>query len=206
MNPDNFPDRQYTYVYHSPGIEPWICGLLKDRVVENVLDVGCGVGSWGFLIKNYISPDANIIGVDLSAEKLERLKKFKIYNELIPADITTLKLDSKFDVILAIEVLHNLSNDVAVFLSYVEMHLAKKGLIVVSGPSNPHLMRALRKRNYEVYDYQLRGLVLTNTATGKTKVMWRESKFLRIFGMLLRFVRFFGAKDPKYVLAFKESV
>lgn len=96
MNPtDNFPDRHYTYVFHSPGIEPWICGLLKNRTITKVLDIGCGVGSWGFLIRNYISPNAEIIGVDISAEKLEKLRNLNIYNELVSADITTLKFNDE---------------------------------------------------------------------------------------------------------------
>ena len=65
---------------------------------------------------------------DISAEKLGKLRNLNIYNELVSADITTLKFNDEFDAILAIEVLHGLGN-IENFLSNIEVKLAKKGLI-----------------------------------------------------------------------------
>jgi protein-L-isoaspartate O-methyltransferase len=37
-------DSEYSLTFHSPGIEPWITGLLKNFKPSSVLDVGCGLG------------------------------------------------------------------------------------------------------------------------------------------------------------------
>ncbi len=37
-------DQDYIKVFHSPGVEPWITGLLKVVRPRSVLDVGCGFG------------------------------------------------------------------------------------------------------------------------------------------------------------------
>jgi len=184
MKPTNFSDEYYTHVFHSPGIEPWVCGLLNKRTVNRVLDIGCGLGSWGFIIKSYISQNAEIIGVDKSGEKPEKLRDLRIYSKLISSDIVDLKSESNFDVMLAIEVLHELSN-VEKSLPIIEMKLARKGLIIICGPSTRSLARTLEERNYTMYECSLRGLILTEIQTGKAKLMWSESKAIRILGSLI---------------------
>ncbi|MCW4009509.1 MAG: class I SAM-dependent methyltransferase [Candidatus Bathyarchaeota archaeon] len=200
----NFPDRQYTYVFHSPGIEPWICGLLKNRNIKNVLDLGCGVGSFGFLIKNYVAPQAELVGIEISPEKIEKLKNFNIYNELIVADVTAVNFSREFDAILLIEVFHSLAN-LDAFLLTVEKKLSKSGIIIISGPANHAILRLFKERNYEVYEYFLRGLFLRNVKSGEIVVMWRESIHLKILGYFISAVRRVTGKDSAYIIAFKSS-
>jgi len=44
-------DLNYTLTFHSPGIEPWVLGLLKQVRPRSVLDVGCGLGLWGLILR-----------------------------------------------------------------------------------------------------------------------------------------------------------
>ena len=44
-------DREYTWIFHSSGLEPWVCGLLRRLKPVSVLDVGCGLGYWGLILK-----------------------------------------------------------------------------------------------------------------------------------------------------------
>ena len=65
--------------FHMPGIEPWIAAILKRRVLRRVLDVGVGMGFWGYIIRSYITRNTDnnpeIIGLDLEISKLYQLKK-----------------------------------------------------------------------------------------------------------------------------------
>ncbi len=204
MNKNGFIDAEYTYAFHSPGEEPWICGLLKNRHITKVLDLGCGSGFWGFILRTYAASDASIIGVDISSDSLKRLKNLGIYDELILGDVTSLDLDDTFDAILAIEFFHQL-DDKETFLRAIEEKLAKNGLLIISGPSTLETRKILQKRNYSVYEYFLRGLMLFDTNTRELVVTY-PSKATLILASLLRLGRIF-AKGPKnvHIIAFKEA-
>jgi cyclopropane fatty-acyl-phospholipid synthase-like methyltransferase len=204
MNKNGFIDAEYTYAFHSPGEEPWICGLLKSRRITKVLDLGCGSGFWGFILRTYAASNANIVGVDISTESLKRLKNLGIYDELILGDATSLDLDGTFDAILAIEFFHQLA-DKETFLRGIEEKLAKNGVLIISGPSTLEMRKILHKRNYSVYEYFLRGLILSDTKTGELVVTY-PSKTTLILASLLRLGRIF-AKSPKnvHIIAFKEA-
>ena len=79
-------DRGYTMVFHSPGIEPWITGLLKSRRPVSVLDVGCGLGYWGLILKSYLEVP-HIVGIDIDGSKVEFARRLGIYNELYTSDV-----------------------------------------------------------------------------------------------------------------------
>jgi ubiquinone/menaquinone biosynthesis C-methylase UbiE len=203
MNKHDFIDAEYTYAFHSPGEEPWICGLLKNRHITKALDLGCGSGFWGFILRTYAASTAKITGVDISTESLQRLKNLGIYDELVLGDATSLNFDGAFDVILAIEFFHTLT-DKETFLRAIEEKLAKNGLLIISGPSTVEMLKILQERNYSVYEYFLRGLVLVNTKTGKILSTY-PSKAMLILASLLRLGRIFvkGTKN-NHIIAFKE--
>jgi SAM-dependent methyltransferase len=203
MDKHGFIDAEYTYAFHSPGEEPWICGLLKNRHITKALDLGCGSGFWGFILRTYAASNAKIIGVDISTEGLKRLKNLGIYDELVLGDATSLDFDGAFDVILAIEFFHILT-DKERFLRAIEEKLAKDGLLIISGPSTLEMRKILQKRNYSVYEYFLRGLILIDTKTGEL-VLPHPDKATLILASLLRLGRIFF-KSPKnvHIIAFKE--
>jgi 2-polyprenyl-3-methyl-5-hydroxy-6-metoxy-1,4-benzoquinol methylase len=204
MDISNFPDPNYTYAFHSPGEEPWICGLLRKRRINRVLDLGCGLGIWGFLIRTYVSPDAQITGLDISAETLKRIQKLHLYDNVILSDATTIELTDVFDAILLVEFLHGLK-DQDKFLEKLEGKLAKNGILIVAGPSDLKMRKTLRQRNYSIYEYYLRGFFLIDAQTGKSKLM-RKSKAIKILAMLLGFARKISyKKDTLHIIAFKEA-
>jgi len=47
-------DTDYTYTFHSAGLEPWVCALLKQFKPRSVLDVGCGFDLWSLFLKGYL--------------------------------------------------------------------------------------------------------------------------------------------------------
>jgi SAM-dependent methyltransferase len=72
-------DEEYTYVFHSPGIEPWILGLLKSKPsLGRVLDVGCGLGFSALMLKLYLGSVEYLVGVDVSLEKVRKAERARI--------------------------------------------------------------------------------------------------------------------------------
>lgn len=93
---------------HDPYLEPYILKLIPGRVGK-VLDVGCGYGSWGYMLKVEKDMNAVFVGVDLWKPYLIKLKQLGIYEDLILADANHLPFKEKsFDLGLAIEVLEHL--------------------------------------------------------------------------------------------------
>jgi len=106
-------DKGYTDTFHSPGIEPWILGFLKSKnSLGKVLDVGCGLGFTGMLLRLYLGNVEYIVGVDISAEKILKASKLSLYDELHVTDIRNFEPETKFDTVMALEVLHGLPADV----------------------------------------------------------------------------------------------
>jgi ubiquinone/menaquinone biosynthesis C-methylase UbiE len=178
-------------------------GLLKERAIGSVLDLGCGLGAWGYLMRTYIAPNAQIVGLDISKEKIDTLSKLRIYDSLVVGDAMTVQVNGCFDAILAGELILAVSDPDA-FLRRFEQKLAKGGVLVIMGPSDKKLRQLLRKRGYLVYDYLLRGFFLVDENSGKAKLM-HETKAFSIIGAFLRVShRLIRRRDKMHVIAFKE--
>jgi len=77
-------NEEYTYIFHGPGLEPWLVGLLKSIKPRAVLDIGCGLGFWDLVLKDYLGI---AIGVDVDHSKVEFARSLGIYDELYVSDI-----------------------------------------------------------------------------------------------------------------------
>jgi SAM-dependent methyltransferase len=86
-------------------------------VINNVegprfLDVGCGMGKWGYLLKKYANPEGErvyVAGVDAFAPHVESLRREGIYDEVAVGDARALPFpDQSFDSAVACEVLEHL--------------------------------------------------------------------------------------------------
>jgi SAM-dependent methyltransferase len=150
-------------VQHSMVDENWV---LFHIVGENVLDCGCGIGRWGYLIKKAM-PEKFVVGIDIDKKYLVPLKKRKYYDFLVQGDIAYLPFAPKsFDTVLAIEVVeHQTRNLGMAFLTYIdEISKTKTILTTPSGFFDTHLKgfeghrsgwckRELEKMGYKVTEY-----------------------------------------------------
>jgi len=95
---------QHPYEHHAFVMER--VPNLKHQVV---VDVGCGKGVWGFLIRT--SREVGyLVGIDINLQYLIDAKEHKIYDDLILASAAKLPLKEKsIDVILAVEIIEHLS-------------------------------------------------------------------------------------------------
>jgi len=199
-------DEKYTYVFHSPGIEPWILGFLKSKSsLGRVLDVGCGLGFSALMLKLYLGNVKYLVGVDVSFEKVHKVKKLNLYDELHVADIRNFNPLEKFDTIIALEVLHSLPADT---LIYIESLAREGGSVVLALPALPSgiNVEGLIKKGYRVYRYMLRGFVLIDLRTYDIYLA-HQSSFLKTIKLLLTILKpllkMMRCSKKGYILAFK---
>lgn len=119
----------------------WIIPFVRDK---KVLDLGCvqhDLSSkenpdWlhGIINKHAIS----VLGVDYLAEEIAALKQ-QGYN-MVSADVETMQLRDRFEVIVAGDIIEHLSN-CGQFMERVYEHLAPEGLFLVTTPNPIHFLR-----------------------------------------------------------------
>jgi SAM-dependent methyltransferase len=176
-------DSEYTLTFHSPGIEPWITGLLKNFRPSNVLDVGCGLGFWGLVLKNYLGI-SKVVGIDVDVSKVEFCRKLGVYDEIYASDVRTFNYTDRFDAIIAVEAVHGILD--LELLRKLESLVRKGGVIVLTLPSLPESMnvKVLVEMGYTVFRYFLRGFILVRI--DKPEVYTIPSRLWRILGAFIR--------------------
>jgi len=110
--------------------------LAHNKVNFSILDLGCGDGDLLLSLYNrgYLQQAKRIVGVDLSLERIKRLKSKKITNlELICSDACNVRdlADSSFDYIFNTQVIEHVPDDKALL---VEIHrlLKRRGILYIS--------------------------------------------------------------------------
>lgn len=107
--------------------------LLQNHNVNNILDFGCGTGE----IINYIKrtfPDYNVMGADFSAKAIQIAKNNNIDVNFFVGNIDAFNYNSKFDLILAIDVIEHISDDMSC-LKKINQFLCHNGLLLLSIPN-----------------------------------------------------------------------
>lgn len=123
--------------------------------INNVLEIGCGIG----MLSDYLSRsyDMKVVGIDVDAEQIEIAIKFLTDNNKLSFAVesaTDLPFDnSAFDMVLSFKVLHHISKWETV-LNEVNRVLKPKGVFVFSDFCyTPFLKRILSPfvKNYGLY-------------------------------------------------------
>ena len=115
-----------------------VCSMVKvDKYTVHILDIGCGEGGLGMLLKEKYEAKINIFGVDISRKALELAKSY--YDKVIQVnieneDIRRILGDQKFDYIIAVEVLEHIFRPEEL-LNYFKDLLKPEGYIIVSYPN-----------------------------------------------------------------------
>jgi SAM-dependent methyltransferase len=119
----------------------------KDKI--SILIAGCGTEQAAIIAK--LSPQHEVIGIDLSSNSLKHeqklIDKHKINNlKLICGDFREIKFDRKFDLIISTGVIHHL-DDPGSALKYFYNNIKDDGAIslMVYGDKSTHATNQLRK-------------------------------------------------------------
>tara|TARA_B100001093_G_C26564241_1_gene900082 strand:+ start:36 stop:740 length:705 start_codon:yes stop_codon:yes gene_type:complete len=112
----------------------YVLDQINNKKVKNldILDLGCGGG----LVSESLSRlGANVTGIDFVKNNIEIAKqhsyKKKLKINYKYANIETLKIKNKYDVIIMYEILEHL-NDWETFLLNISKNLKNKGILVIS--------------------------------------------------------------------------
>lgn len=148
-------------------LDPFIVEFVGENTC--VLDLACGKGKWGFILKTSYRKTKAVIGVDIWRSNLEMAKKH--YDEVILANVTHLPFrNGAFEEGLACEVLEHLSKKGG-YEMLAELERVVQQKIIISTPhqmleqdsieSNPYevhktswSVKELRKKGYKLYGVQ----------------------------------------------------
>ena len=176
-------DIEYPRIFHSPGLEPWVLGILLRVKPKSMLDVGCGHGFWGFISKRRVSSLSWIVGLDLNYDRL--IKARAAYDDVVLADAEKLPFRAgSFDALLAVEVLHGLrGNKLVAVLQWIK-GICKRVAIISFPGLNSDQRRVLTEHGFSLYRYLLRGFALIGNS-GEVFSMY-ETGFIKFTGLLAR--------------------
>ena len=192
--------------YHMLGIEPYIIGAMRNHDRGIILDLGIGLGFWGFITKTYAAMEWNgnpvLIGVDLEESVLQMHKGMRIYAELVRGDINRLPFkDGSFDTVIAIESLFAQSSKDT--LMAVEKLAKTEGTVILSGFLEESRIDQLYESGYEIFRVRLWGLMMENIRNGKRMYIDRGLK--RFSPLIWLLARFLHPGMPDYVIAIRRS-
>lgn len=122
---------------------------------SNILDIGCGYGSFLFFLKSH--GYKNVYGVDLSTEEIKLCKEmfgsYKLYCE--DAFEYVRKTKKKFDVIYLSHVIEHIEKDKLLdFLNNIRKILSKNGLLILVAPNSAAYFNSAANR-YGDYTHQI---------------------------------------------------
>lgn len=131
---DNSFGGTHPTIYH-----PFLSSLLPDLRNKTILDIGCGKGMVGFLIRTQRDlTNSTLIGMDISKSFLSFSKKHSIYDKLIAGDITK-KLpfkDNSVDLVICSEVIEHMKKEIGEkLLNEIYRIIAKNGRVIITTPN-----------------------------------------------------------------------
>jgi 2-polyprenyl-3-methyl-5-hydroxy-6-metoxy-1,4-benzoquinol methylase len=151
---DDYVDRQVSVGVNERhrAIMRWLrqAGL---RAEDQVLEIGCGVGTLTELLARELSLGGSVTAVDLSPRSIqvatERLAGFSNVN-LIAADVTNLELDGAFSAVVLPDVIEHIPLELhRALFERVARWLRPDGFVLLNYP-NPHHLEWCREHTPEV--------------------------------------------------------
>jgi ubiquinone/menaquinone biosynthesis C-methylase UbiE len=116
--------------------------VINNLLGSDFLDVGCGHGKWGFLLKSYrwsANRSPTVTGIDLYEPHVVELRKTGIYDRLEVGSATDLPFpDKSFDSAVACEILEHLPQEAGPRL-IAELKRVCRSSFVVTTPNFPCL-------------------------------------------------------------------
>lgn len=131
---DSIYARLSFYEYRRGVFAKYIASLTNKLEFPKVLDIGCGTGNLTRRIEHYVSKKGFIVGLDLSRKMIDVAKKKTKFANFVTALGEKLPfVDSSFDLVVGIAILHHLP-ELGGFFEEISRILKRKGKIVFYEP------------------------------------------------------------------------
>jgi len=189
---------------------PW----LEDRIV---LDLGCGKGDWAYLLRSEKRGDRGIIvGVDISDDYLNFLRKYSPYNLVIKCDLSkSLPFkDKSVDIVFSSELIEHLEKQQSLVL-LKEMERVGKGKIILTLPNGRWELGVRTPNVYEMHrsyftvrelkklGYKIRGLGFRFFKLYKAK-KWHLQKLWALFFYMCTPLSYLFSPLGEFIVAYKD--
>jgi SAM-dependent methyltransferase len=132
--------------------------------IKSVLDVGCGRGMLGCLLRIYREP-TRLIAVDIFRPYLDFVEKLGVYDSVLQLDLSKSKLpfeEKEFDIVLCLEVIEHLKKEEGLRLLSDLERVSKRVIVSTPGvffnqrPFDGNVNQA-HLSHYHVKDFEDRG-------------------------------------------------
>lgn len=141
------------------------CGIILALIRgTNIVDLGCGLGARGYTIRVRLNDPSILVGLDVCKENLYRVKRHRIYDDLVLATLPFIPFREKsFDTVLCLDVIEHLNKvDGLRVMKRIE-RLAKKRIVITTPTlrtvfSNPEHISAWSARDFKKLGYKVIGL------------------------------------------------
>ena len=127
---------------------------VKDQMI---LDVACGYGKWGYLIKidkilfRTMGEGSTLIGCDIFLPYLKFVKRHSVYDDVIQCDVAHLPIRNRmFDTVLALELIEHLPKHVVAKL-FRELERVCRKRVILSTPNRYSSQEEIHNNPYEVH-------------------------------------------------------
>jgi ubiquinone/menaquinone biosynthesis C-methylase UbiE len=111
-------------------LDPFVMTLLVEKG-KSCLDVACGKGKWGYLLRTSHKVPCYFVGGDLNLKSVKFVKDHKVYDDIILLEGGHLPFrDGSFDVVLAFEVLEHLKKSQGYKLLNEAERVAREKVVV----------------------------------------------------------------------------
>jgi SAM-dependent methyltransferase len=201
---------------HDLILDPVVLNFFQKEGIETVLDIGCGYGLFGYMIRMEKDFKGELIGMDAYPPYIEKLKRHSgaVYDSLVIADARHLPFKSgAVDTVLASEVIEHLPREGGIELIGEAERVGRK-LVLFTTPRG-HLPQGTHNGNdleahlsgWSERDFSDRGYGIIYA--GGVQMMLRKSRLRGLVGAANAALGFLPPaikkKLPKYeMIAFKE--
>jgi ubiquinone/menaquinone biosynthesis C-methylase UbiE len=175
---------------HLLELHRFVLSEIRGLVRERVLDVGCGRGVWGYLIREACDSIC-IVGIDTYKPHLNFCKRHRVYDDVILADVRSLPIkNDSFDVALCCEVIEHLTKNEGLKLLNEIERIGKKIIITTPNGYRPTGKIAVELEThrsgwnpsyFKTRGYRVKGVGFRNLKDAEASSFWWVWGFLFYF-------------------------
>lgn len=143
--------------FHPPALDKIVLGLLPLNLDNtSVLDIGCGLGDWGYLLRTRKNGAFHVDGLDRNKDYLDKIPD-GIYNTTWIQDLQVNQVLPNYDYVLCIQIIEHLDKEAGLsLLRQIDDNCKAKA--IVSTPygfmRDPHHLSGWTEKDLEPFGYE----------------------------------------------------